>query len=75
MMDEICAHIADLVVNSISAGAKHIKVSIEKSNVKNELFVKVSDDGKGMDESTLKHVIDPFFQQRQAERSAWAYPF
>lgn len=74
MMDEICAHITDLVVNSISAGAKHIKVSIEKSKVKNKLLIKVTDDGRGMDEDTLKQVIDPFFSTKTGRKVGLGIP-
>lgn len=74
MMNEICAHIVDLVVNSISAGAKNIKVCIEKSKVKNNLSIKVVDDGKGMDEETLKQVIDPFFSTKTGRKVGLGIP-
>jgi len=74
MMDDICAHIVDLAVNSISAGAKHVKISIEKSNIKNELFIKVSDDGKGIDEATIKQVIDPFFSTKTGRKVGLGIP-
>ncbi|HOJ44121.1 MAG TPA: HAMP domain-containing sensor histidine kinase, partial [Syntrophorhabdaceae bacterium] len=74
MMEELCAHIADLAVNSISAGAKLVKVFVEKSNLKNELFIKVSDDGIGMDENTLKQVIDPFFSTKTGRKVGLGIP-
>ncbi|MCX7965745.1 MAG: ATP-binding protein [Syntrophorhabdaceae bacterium] len=74
MMDEICSHIADLIVNSISAEAKHIKVTIEKSKINNELSLKVSDDGKGMNESILKQVIDPFYSTKIGRKVGLGIP-
>lgn len=74
MMDDICAHITDIVANSISANAKNITVSIEYSKSKNILYLKVSDNGKGMDEETAKKVVDPFFSTKVGRKVGLGIP-
>lgn len=74
MMDEICAHIIDMAINSITAGAKHVRIMIEKSKIKNELYIEVADDGKGMNEDTLKQVIDPFFSTKTGRKVGLGIP-
>lgn len=53
--------IADTVQNSIEAGAKLVKLEITE-DAKN-LAVRVTDNGKGMDESTLVRVFNPFYTE------------
>jgi len=74
MMDDICAHITDIAANSISAGAKNIIVSIEKSKTKNKLSLKISDDGKGMDKDTAEKVVDPFFSTKTGRKVGLGIP-
>src|SRR5690242_7358613 len=45
--------LADLIDNSLTAGAKHIEVVIEAGSGPSSAFVAVLDDGSGMDEQTL----------------------
>lgn len=74
MMDDICAHITDIAANSISAGAKNIVVSIEKSVENNKLYLKISDDGRGMDKETAAKVIDPFFSTKTGRKVGLGIP-
>ncbi len=74
MMDDICAHITDIAANSISAGAKHISVAIEKSKARNILFLKITDNGKGMNEETAKKVIDPFYSTKTGRKVGLGIP-
>lgn len=54
-------HILDIVENSITAHAKKIEIKIIEEKKKDLLTIEIIDDGKGMDEETLKNVLDPFF--------------
>lgn len=55
----VCDFLLDLVQNSVEAGAKTIRVSIEEEH--NELKATVEDNGKGMDEGELEKAKDPFY--------------
>ena len=54
-------HILDIVENSITAHAKKIEIKIIEEKKKDLLTIEIIDDGKGMDEETLKNALDPFF--------------
>lgn len=53
--------IADVSANSIEAGAQRVQVLVIEKDGKIEL--KVVDNGKGMDATTVQCVFDPFFTE------------
>ena len=53
--------IADTAQNSIEAGAGRVDVSIAERDGK--VAVDIRDDGKGMDEATVKRAFDPFYTE------------
>ncbi len=53
--------IADTAQNSIEAGAKRVELSLVEDG--DTIAVVVKDDGKGMDEATLKKAFNPFFTE------------
>lgn len=53
--------IADTAQNSIEAKAKNISLSIIEEGGK--IFVKIKDDGKGMDETILARAFNPFYTE------------
>ena len=55
----ICDLITDLVQNSIEANAKQITLKVEE--IKTNLKVVITDNGKGMDAVTLEKAKDPFY--------------
>lgn len=61
MHADIADVIADTAQNSIEAGAKNITVLLNET--KEHIFVEIKDDGKGMDDATVKRVFDPFFTE------------
>lgn len=61
-MKELSLNILDIAENSVKAGAKHIGISLEDNG--ETLLIRITDDGCGMDEQTLKRVTDPFFTTR-----------
>ena len=58
-MEDISLHILDIVENSIAAKAKNVKIKMFKK--KDELMVKIEDDGVGMSKEEVKKCLDPFF--------------
>lgn len=80
---QIANMVMNLVRNAFEAGNERGKVSLRTSLVNLEfphrgfqqvprgsyLLLTVSDQGKGMDEETIKHMLDPFFSRKQMGRS------
>lgn len=73
-MEDLSLHILDIVENSIRALAKRIKIRIEEDIEKDLLTVKIEDNGQGMDEETVKKVLDPFFTTKATRRVGLGLP-
>jgi hypothetical protein len=73
-MDELLLHILDIVQNSLSAGASRIEVRIEENSREDLLVLRVSDNGRGMDEETLRSVEDPFFTTKSGKKVGLGIP-
>jgi hypothetical protein len=71
---ELSLHILDIVENSIEAGATKIEIQINESTARNELTIAVTDNGRGMDQETLKRVSDPFFTTRTTRHVGLGIP-
>jgi anti-sigma regulatory factor (Ser/Thr protein kinase) len=74
MMEEICAHIVDIVANSVTAGARNIHLTLREDSEKDLLTLRIVDDGKGMDEETASHVTDPFFSTKTGRKVGLGIP-
>lgn len=59
MIEDLAMHVADLVENSLRAGARHITVAVARKG--DALQIEVSDDGAGMSEAQRARATDPFF--------------
>ncbi len=53
--------IADTAQNSIEAGASRVDVSLVEDG--GRISVEIRDNGKGMDEATVKRAFDPFYTE------------
>ena len=53
--------IADTAQNSIEAGARHITLSLTEDGA--TVAVRITDDGKGMDEATQARAFNPFYTE------------
>ena len=73
-MEDLSLHILDIVENSIAAGAKNIEIKIIEEQKKDLLTIEIIDDGKGMDEKTLKKVLDPFYTTRNTRKVGLGLP-
>lgn len=74
-MRELSLHILDLVQNSIEAGANQVTLEIvEDVHIMDILMIRVTDNGRGMDEVTCKNVSDPFVTTRTTRRVGLGLP-
>lgn len=62
-MKELSLHLLDIAQNSVSAGARHIDLSLEEDTQRDCRMV-IADDGKGMTPEFLAQVTDPFTTTR-----------
>ncbi|BCB97277.1 histidine kinase [Dissulfurispira thermophila] len=67
-MEDISLHILDIAENSIDAGAKRVEIRVIINEANDRFILKIIDDGKGMDENTIKMVNDPFFSTKAVRR-------
>jgi len=74
MMDEIASHIIDIVANSVTAKATYIIVEITSNTDKDLLSLYIKDDGLGMDEETVKKVLDPFYSTKIGKKVGLGVP-
>ena len=72
-MKELSLNVLDITQNSITAGAKLIEISLtEDSN--GILTLKISDDGCGMSQETVRRAIDPFYTTRTTRKVGMGIP-
>lgn len=73
-MRELSLHILDLVQNSIEAKATVVKLEIIENKINDSLVIRVSDNGRGMNEKMRQLVIDPFITTRTTRRIGLGLP-
>lgn len=73
-MRELSLHILDLVQNAIEAGAVKVKLEIVEDKKKDIFLIRVTDDGRGMDEIMRKKVLDPFVTTRTTRKIGLGLP-
>ena len=71
-MKELSLNILDVTENSVKAGATLTEILLEETE--NELTIKIADDGCGMDEETVKSVVDPFYTTRTTRKVGLGVP-
>jgi hypothetical protein len=73
-MKDISYHILDIVQNSLNAGAGRIEVTITEESVTGRFELKISDNGCGMSEETLRAATDPFFTSSVTKKVGLGLP-
>ncbi len=73
-MREIALHILDIAQNSVTAGAKKVKVEIVEDKTNDILSVEISDNGCGMAPEFLARVTDPFTTKRTTRNVGLGIP-
>ncbi|MGA3163488.1 MAG: ATP-binding protein [Verrucomicrobiota bacterium] len=68
MFEELSQHVLDIAMNSLSANAKKVQISILESRKRDCLILRVRDDGHGMDAATLKQVLTRRWSSKKKRR-------
>ena len=68
MFEELSQHILDIAMNSLSANAKKVQISILESRKHDRLVLRVRDDGRGMDAATLRRVLAQRWSSKRQRR-------
>ena len=63
-MEDLSLHILDIVENSITAGAKKIKINIIEDLKKDLMEITIKDDGKGINKEIIDKILGPFVTTR-----------
>ena len=71
-MKEISLNILDIAENSVKAKASITEILIDETS--ETLTLTIKDDGCGMDEETVKSVIDPFYTTRKTRSVGLGIP-
>lgn len=73
MLEELAHHVLDIAENGINAGADRIFIEVDDGS--EEIRITVGDNGRGMDEETVRAVTDPFYTTRKERRVGLGLPF
>jgi DNA mismatch repair ATPase MutL len=73
-MEDLSLHILDIAENSIRAGANSIRIKIIEDTKKDLFLIELVDNGKGMDEDTIKMSLDPFYTTKTTRRVGLGIP-
>jgi hypothetical protein len=73
-VEDLSLHILDIVENSIGAKASRIEIKVMEDIRKDLLTIEIKDNGQGIDEETIKKVLDPFFTTRTTRRVGLGLP-
>ena len=71
-MKELSLNILDITENSVKAGATLTEIIIEETLDK--IVLTITDDGCGMNEETLKNVLNPFYTTRTTRKVGMGLP-
>lgn len=73
-MKTLALNILDIVQNSVRAKANEISIEITESVLSDLLQIVIIDNGKGISDSMLKNVTDPFVTSRTKRRIGLGLP-
>ena len=73
-MRDLSLHLLDIAQNSISARASKMNITVHADKSRDELIIKVADNGNGMGKELLETVTDPFTTTRVTRRVGLGIP-
>ena len=71
-MKEIALYVLDIAQNSITAGAKHLDITLAEET--GRICFTIADDGRGMSPALLATVSDPFTTTRTTRKMGLGLP-
>lgn len=74
-MQELSLNVLDIAQNSIRAEATLITITVEQRTKDAFLKISIADNGCGMSEEQVSHVMDPFFTTRTTRKVGLGVPF
>jgi len=75
MMPEISLNILDVAQNSVTAGASLVHIDIKADTLEDRMTVAISDNGKGMTQTQVQNVTNPFYTTRTTRKVGLGVPF
>jgi anti-sigma regulatory factor (Ser/Thr protein kinase) len=57
MFEELSLHILDIAMNSVAAGARTVQIMVAEYERRDQLAIRIQDNGCGMDAATLERVL------------------
>ncbi|MBU0490752.1 MAG: ATP-binding protein [Chloroflexi bacterium] len=73
-MRELALHVLDILENALTAGATRVTLTVHEDTAADMLTISVQDNGCGMDESTVRRVLDPFYTTRTTRHVGLGLP-
>lgn len=73
-MEDLSLHLLDIAQNSILAGATLVEITIWEGEEKGHKWVKIRDNGRGMDTDQINRVVDPFYTTRTTRKVGLGIP-
>ncbi len=73
-MEDLSLHILDIAENSVAANADTVEIRITEDMEGDRLSIEIIDNGRGMDEDTVKKVLDPFYTSKTVRRFGLGLP-
>ncbi len=74
-MTELSLNVLDVANNSVRARATLIVIKITINTITDELTILIEDNGKGLTDTEIKQVEDPFFTTRTTRKVGLGVPF
>ncbi len=64
MFEELSLHVLDIAMNSLAAGATRVEIAVIENARHDWLIIRIRDNGHGMDEHALQHVLSQNFSSK-----------
>lgn len=74
-MQELSLNVLDIAQNSVRANASMVTITISERTADHFLEISIADNGCGMTEEQVAHVVDPFFTTRTTRKVGLGVPF
>ncbi len=75
MMEDLAMQMLEIIMNSIHANARKIRIEITDSERDDSVAMEIADDGRGMNQALLQRVADPFTTTRTTRKIGMGVPF